>query len=271
MTTTLMRDWRALRDARAPGSIVTTVLDRLGISGTTRRRAGREPGAPADRYAIMQTVLGPVFVAFNDRGVTAVMRAANATAFEREWTRAHGRAIRRAAPPAWLVKRLATGARKSATTLRADLAQLTPFEQAVLRKAAEIPAGEVRTYTWIAKEIGHPAAVRAVGSALGRNPMPLVIPCHRVVRTDGTIGDFIYGTPAKRTLLASEGVDPAELEARARNHERYLGSDTTKIFCFPTCRAARRITPRHRVPFGSPKEATKSGYRPCKLCRPVAA
>jgi O-6-methylguanine DNA methyltransferase len=273
MTQTLMRELRALRDARAPGSIVTTVMDRLGIArrgGTPATRAAGEAGA-VDRYAVVKTVLGPVFVAFSDRGVTAVVRGANATAFEREWTRAHGAAIRRAAPPAWLAKRLARGARASASTLRADLAQLTPFEQAVLRKAAEIPAGEVRTYTWVAKEIGHPAAVRAVGSALGRNPMPLVIPCHRVVRTDGTIGDFIYGTPAKRKLLASEGVDPAELETQARRGARYVGSDTTKIYCFPTCRAARRITPKHRVPFPSPRDARASGYRPCKLCRPAAA
>jgi O-6-methylguanine DNA methyltransferase len=255
---TLLRDLRALRGARAPGTLLATVRDRLGL-------------APVDRYATVKTVLGPVFVAFNDRGVTSVSRASSATAFERGWTRARDRRIRRATAPGWLTKRLAAGAGAFTVPLRADLGHLTRFEQAVLRKAAEIPPGEVRTYTWVAREIGHPAAVRAVGSALARNPMPLVIPCHRVVRTDGRIGDFIYGTPAKRTLRASEGVDPEELEARARRHERYLGSDTTKIFCVPTCRAARRIATKHRVPFASPREARAAGYRPCQLCRPAAA
>ena len=269
MTRTLLRDLRSLRDERAPGAIAATVLDRLGIARTNR--AEEASVETADRYASVKTVLGPVFVTFNDRGVTSVRRAASARAFERAWQRAHRRPIRRAPAPAWVAHRLTAGVRASAATLRADLGSLTPFEQAVLRKAAEIPSGEVRTYTWVAREIGHPAAVRAVGSALGRNPMPLVIPCHRVVRTDGRIGDFIYGTPAKRTLLASEGVDPDELEARARTGARYLGSDTTRIFCFPTCRAARRITPKHRVPFGSPRDAKNSGYRPCKLCRPAAA
>jgi O-6-methylguanine DNA methyltransferase len=195
-------------------------------------------GLGADRYAVMETPIGPVYVLLGEHGVTEVTR-----------TLPRRRGRHRVPLP---------------TRLRFDLSGLTPFEQKVLRKAAEIPAGQVRTYTWVAREIGHPAAVRAVGSALGRNPMPLVIPCHRVVRTDGTIGDFIYGTPAKKTLLAREGVDLDVLGD-------YWGSDTTRIFCFPTCRAARRITDRHRVPFRSTDHARRSGYRPCKLCRPAAA
>ena len=231
---TLLRDLRELREAKAPETIAPTVLAKLGLG---------------DRYATVKTALGPVFVTFNDRGATSVRRAPSARAFERTWQREHRRPIRHVPAP---------------RTFRFDLTALTPFEQAVLRKASEIPAGEVRTYTWVAREIGHPAAVRAVGTALGRNPMPLVIPCHRVVRTDGVIGDFIYGTRAKRALLASEGVDAEDLKG-------YLGSATTRIFCFPTCRAARRILPKYQVPFGTPRDAKQSGYRPCKLCRPAAA
>jgi O-6-methylguanine DNA methyltransferase len=134
----------------------------------------------------------------------------------------------------------------------------------------EVPAGEVRTYTWIAREIGRPAAVRAVGSALGRNPVPLLIPCHRVVRSDGTVSDYIFGAPVKRALLRREGADPEGLERLARQGIRYLGSDTTRIYCFPTCRAARRITERHRVPLASARLAQAAGYRPCRLCRPAA-
>jgi O-6-methylguanine DNA methyltransferase len=80
-----------------------------------------------------------------------------------------------------------------------------------LIKAREIPAGQVRPYGWIASEIGRPKAVRAVGTALGRNPVPLLIPCHRVVRTDGRVGDYAFGPPAKRALLAAEGLDPDAL------------------------------------------------------------
>ncbi len=141
----------------------------------------------------------------------------------------------------------------------------------MLLKALQIPRGEVRPYGWIASEIGHPAAVRAVGTALGHNPVPLLIPCHRVVRSDGHIGQYSLGGPQnKRTLLEWEGADPDELERLAKAGIRYFGSDTTRIVCHPTCHHARRVTERHLKTFRSMQEAAKSGYRPCKICRPVA-
>jgi methylated-DNA-[protein]-cysteine S-methyltransferase len=67
-------------------------------------------------------------------------------------------------------------------------APLTGFELAVLKATLEIPFGETRSYQWIARRIGKPGAVRAVGSALRKNPWPLIIPCHRVIRSDGSPG-----------------------------------------------------------------------------------
>ena len=100
-----------------------------------------------------------------------------------------------------------------------DLRSVTEFERAVLLKALEIPRGEVRTYGWIAAEIGHPAAVRAVGSALRKNPVPVLIPCHRVVRSDGHVGQYaLGGTDAKRTILAAEGLESEEIERLARGY-----------------------------------------------------
>ncbi|MEO5917984.1 MAG: methylated-DNA--[protein]-cysteine S-methyltransferase, partial [Candidatus Limnocylindrales bacterium] len=129
--------------------------------------------------------------------------------------------------------------------------------------------GEVRSYGWIAAEIGRPRAVRAVGTALSRNPVPLVVPCHRVVRSDGTIGQYSLGGPdAKRAVLASEGLDPVLLEAGARAGQRYLGSATTRVVCLPTCHHARRITARRRRPFPSLQAAISAGFRPCRHCRP---
>jgi O-6-methylguanine DNA methyltransferase len=154
---------------------------------------------------------------------------------------------------------------------RFDLRGLSEFERAVLLKALEIPRGEVRPYAWIAREIGHPAAVRAVGSALRKNPVPVLIPCHRVVRTDGQIGEYaLGGSQAKRQILAAEGVDPDWLQRHARAGQRYLGSDTTRIYCFPTCRNARRVQPQHAVSFSSAAAARSAGYRPCRVCRPLA-
>lgn len=249
---------RDLGRVRAPSSILPSVLDRVGVG---------------DAYAPIETPIGPVFVAFNGGGIAALVRAPTASAFEQAFRARFGRPVRRvAALPAALARRLGRVLRRGAgrASLRFDLRGLSPFEAAVLRKALEIPRGEVRTYAWVAREIGRPAAVRAVGSALGRNPVPLLIPCHRVVRSDGHIGDYVFGGEAKRAILTHEGVEPEGLERLARTGVRYVGSATTRIYCFPTCRHARRITERHRIPFGSEARARAAGYRPCRVCRPLS-
>jgi methylphosphotriester-DNA--protein-cysteine methyltransferase len=85
------------------------------------------------------------------------------------------------------------------------------------------------------------------------------------------IGQYSMGGPeAKRQVLGSEGLDTAWLEAEAAKGIRFIGSDTTRIVCNPTCRDARRVTPQHRVTFPSLSAAARAGYRPCKHCRPVA-
>lgn len=82
----------------------------------------------------------------------------------------------------------------------------TPFQQAVWRACMSIPAGETRSYKWIAEKIGKTGAVRAVGSALGKNPFAPVVPCHRVIKSDGTLGGFSApgGLKAKLALLKAE-------------------------------------------------------------------
>jgi O-6-methylguanine DNA methyltransferase len=83
---------------------------------------------------------------------------------------------------------------------------VTEFERLVYEKTGEIPRGRVTIYGEIAKAIGKPKAARAVGSALNRNPTPLVVPCHRVVRSNLDVGGFAKGTNAKIRLLIGEGV-----------------------------------------------------------------
>jgi O-6-methylguanine DNA methyltransferase len=83
---------------------------------------------------------------------------------------------------------------------------LTPFQKKVLMATAAIPPGTVRTYRWVAARINNPRACRAVGQALKRNPLPVIIPCHRVVRNDYRIGGFSRGIAAKKRLLADEGL-----------------------------------------------------------------
>jgi methylated-DNA-[protein]-cysteine S-methyltransferase len=88
-----------------------------------------------------------------------------------------------------------------------SLVGLSPFQQKVLACTAEIPRGAVRSYGFIAHAIGHPGASRAVGTALAKNPLPWVIPCHRVIHADGKLGAYSGGgTAIKARLLELEGV-----------------------------------------------------------------
>ena len=82
---------------------------------------------------------------------------------------------------------------------------LTSFERKVLKATLEIPFGETRTYAWVANKIGHPKAMRAVGQALRKNPYPLTIPCHRVIKSDGTLGKYAgKDTGRKKKLIDIE-------------------------------------------------------------------
>jgi len=227
----------------------------------------------ADRFATIDSALGPLFVAWNGRGVSMVDVAEDGDAFVARHDALTGRPAYPAdALPARLaaaiVRRL-DGDRRVRIDL--DLRGHSRFEQDVWHKAVEIPRGEVRPYGWIAAEIGRPRAVRAVGTALGHNPVPLIVPCHRVVRTDGTIGQYSLGGPHnKRVILAAEGLDPDAMEAAARHGERLVGCASTGIVCWPSCRTGRHMLARNRRPFRSLADAQSAGYRPCKVCRPVA-
>ena len=225
----------------------------------------------ADGYVRHDGPTVPLFVAFNEHGVSACRFAGEPAEFEAEFVAEFGRPAHRVAgmPPALakaVDRALATG---RPGRLRFDLRGLTPFAADVLSKTAEIPPGEVRPYSWVAREIDRPGAVRAVGTALGGNPIPVLIPCHRVVRADGHVGNYAYGPGPKRALLAAEGLDPDELDARADRGVRFTGTRTTHIFCMPTCRHARRTLERHTVEFSSAAEAEAAGYRGCRVCRPA--
>lgn len=80
----------------------------------------------------------------------------------------------------------------------------TDFEKAVWNALREIPYGETRTYKWLAEKIGKPSASRAVGRALSRNPIPIIIPCHRIIESDGSLGGYSGGIDIKRRLLDME-------------------------------------------------------------------
>jgi len=250
----LTTDLKRLGAVQAPAGFADRVLAQVGM---------------ADSYARFETVLGDVFVAWNRLGVSAAARSASADEFE-EWFRKDvGRPLMAAVASPELAEKIQdelSGKKR----MRFDLRGLTPFEQAVLRKTREIPRGEVRPYGWVAREIGRPAAVRAVGTALANNPIPYFIPCHRVVRTDGHIGNYGGGGPeAKKAILTLEGVRVKKLEELGRAGFRYQGVRTTKIFCFPTCHTGRHALEKNIVWLHDEASARAAGFRPCKVCRPA--
>jgi methylated-DNA-[protein]-cysteine S-methyltransferase len=136
-----------------------------------------------------------------------------------------------------------------------DLEGLGDFQARVLAQAARIPYGETVSYAELARRIRHPRASRAVGNALGANPVPIVIPCHRIIRGDGTWGHYAFGGAMKTALLTLERTTPT-----------LVGSDTTHIVCRKGCMHEQRIGEAHRVVFASVDDARSVGYRPCKVC-----
>lgn len=247
----------ALRE-NAPADVFPAVLDRAGL---------------ADHYVIRASPLGPVFIAFSPRGFTLVNLAGDPEAVAAGYRAQRGRPILPGEPPPRLgaaLQRILTGGSTGRVLL--DPAGLSPFQEAVLRKTAEIPPGEVRPYRWVAAGIGRPGAERAVGNALAANPVPLVVPCHRVVRSDGRLGRYSLGTDRnKRRLLEAEGLDVGAHERLAAAGVRFVGRDTTRVYCYPTCRHARRVAAGHRVEFRDAGAAGRAGFRPCRNCRPPAA
>ena len=98
--------------------------------------------------------------------------------------------------------------KRHAFDLNIDLSLIkTPFAKRLLQATARIPFGETRTYRDMATAAGNPLAVRAAGNALGHNPIPIVVPCHRVLRTGGAIGGYTGGLDRKVKLLATEGIE----------------------------------------------------------------
>lgn len=196
-----------IRTVSAPPTLLPGVLTALDL---------------ADRYLTLDVPIGRVYVSFNRTGISAVTQAAGAEEFERSFRAQFARPVYPVteAPEALLADLQAALAGKE-SRLEFDLRGLSPFERSVLMKALEIPRGQIRPYAWIAQEIGRPKAVRAVGTALAHNPIPLLIPCHRVVRSDGLIGNYgLGGSANKRVLLAWEGVhlDSVRGQGRWRVH-----------------------------------------------------
>jgi AraC family transcriptional regulator, regulatory protein of adaptative response / methylated-DNA-[protein]-cysteine methyltransferase len=200
----------------ASESRVTDAIYDAGYSGPSRfyedakRRLGMTPSAWRNggagvtiRWATAETELGTMLVAATEKGICRLSFDEDDSALRRRFPKAaieHG-----GAEMAALVERAVAAVHSPGTPHDLPLdVHGTAFQEAVWRELQKIPPGETRTYAQIAAAVGRPAAVRAAGSANGDNNVAVLIPCHRVIRSDGTLGGYAYGLDRKAELLKRE-------------------------------------------------------------------
>ncbi|HET6675629.1 MAG TPA: methylated-DNA--[protein]-cysteine S-methyltransferase [Nitrospiraceae bacterium] len=162
-----------------------------------------------EHRAAFHTQWGWIELAASEKGVTSIVLPLSSRA-----GRNKGRVGMRKSQPngpatsmldeakAQLIEYLAGARREFSMPL--DMSEGTPFQRRVWRAILRIPYGRVRSYQWVAEKVGGKQYARAVGMALGANPVPIVVPCHRIISHDGSLGGFGCGLPMKRRLLKLE-------------------------------------------------------------------
>jgi methylated-DNA-[protein]-cysteine S-methyltransferase len=245
-------------------------LDEL-IAVAKRRAKRRLAGSirPDGAVAVVSSLLGPLLIVVSARGVAAIRFIAGTDLSGVLFDLRAGFD---------LVEDL--GAIRGVTSeieryLKGDLAALNypvdmslvcnAFSRRVLQRLREIPPGAATTYQGLAATVSAPRASRAVGNAMANNPVPLFLPCHRVVRSDWSVGNYAGGAQTKTRLLGIEGfrISDGRLDGDA-----LVGHRLTHIYCRPQCSAIRRAERAQTIALAGPAFARQLGMRPCKLCRP---
>jgi methylated-DNA-[protein]-cysteine S-methyltransferase len=164
-------------------------------------------------FTILNSPMGSILlVAKNDRLIELDLSQKEGSAVRKALLKRYPHASESAKPFTKLQPLLDTylQGRKVAFDVPFDLLNMADFSRRVLLLVKDIPYGTLTSYGALGKLLGYPSAARAVGQAVGRNPIPIVIPCHRVVRSDGTLGGFSMGLSLKEQLLTLEGVKPMQ-------------------------------------------------------------
>jgi methylated-DNA-[protein]-cysteine S-methyltransferase len=168
------------------------------------------PLMPRAMYAQIESPLGPLFVAATDVGVCEVGFGCNQTesVFQHQLKERGFRPVPDAHALVNVSRQLREyfGGMRDHFEVPFDFSGVSLFTQSVLTATTQVPFGHLSTYRDIAQQVGRPSATRAVGNALGRNPIPVIIPCHRIVRSDHSIGGYTGGIEIKERLLSLEGV-----------------------------------------------------------------
>src|SRR5207249_5782395 len=145
------------------------------------------------------------------------------------------------------------------------------FHRTVLETTARIPYGAVRSYAGVARELGKPSATRAVAQALRWNPLPIVVPCHRVIGASGALTGYAGNrVTLKQRLLAVEGVRtrPAHRDFRIERDAMYACAGTDAEYCVPTCGSLAERSLADLTLYASRGRAEAAGLAPCTACRP---
>jgi len=179
----------------------------MDIDRTFRDRAAAE-GVLDVAYDLIDSPVGELLLAATEHGVCRISFDPEPERAIEELARIHGVRVLRSPGPLQHPRReldeYFEGSRHDFDLL-VDLAALPPFQQAVLAELQRVPYGATDTYGGLAARIGRPRAARAVGGALNRNPVPIVVPCHRVVGSTGSLVGYAGGLERKEKLLALEG------------------------------------------------------------------
>jgi len=173
------------------------------------RAAAGDSGLLDVAYDVVDSPIGPLLLAVTERGLCRLSFDADPDADLDDLARHHGRRVLRAPKrlddPRRQLEEYFEGERE-VFELPADLTGVPAFQTHVLEELARVPYGQVTTYGALARTIGNPRAARAVGGALNRNPVPIVLPCHRVVGSTGSLVGYGGGLDRKRALLQLEGL-----------------------------------------------------------------
>ena len=186
----------------APSRFYEDAKDRLGMTPSAWRDGGR--GAII-RYVIADSPLGPLLIAATPKGICRLTFGEDEGALRRRFPNAEILRDDGTIAP-WVegaLKAIRTPA--EAPEVPVDV-RGTAFQEAVWRELRKIPLGQTRSYADIAAAVGQPGAVRAVGTANGSNPVSVLVPCHRVIRSDGSLGGYGGGLENKEKLLKAEGI-----------------------------------------------------------------
>ena len=228
---------------------------------------------PEAAVGVVNSPLGDLFVALSGRGIVLIHYLLGADDLETTLTKL--RLILDPVEDRSSVKAVGAEIRGyldgNADALRrnADLSLATsPFQKKVLDKLQEVPRGAVVSYQALGAAAGAPKGARAVGNAMHNNPVPIYVPCHRVIASGGGLGGYGGGLARKLQLLRSEGFALGNADKRLPDNVVW-GHKGTKVFCRPSCRTTGRVDGTKIVFFAHPEEAQAAGLRPCKTCRPA--